>query len=261
MIRKLSPAALVATIILAACGAQGAPRLEDPREILTQSVQAMADVDSVHFVVALDGDVNVAEMGGSMSLDGTELEGQLAMDGSAGQFSFAVPAFLGISGEMRIVGEEGFIKTSMTGPLWIRQPIPQDGDDPVAQAADPQQVLAELNEFFDKEGVELTKLEDAECGDETCYRLNVDIAGSVFLEEAGAEAVEGLGSLGEEGLAFEILVDQETLYMRGVSTEFEDAEMGSIALTATFDGFGDSVDVEAPPEDEVTDDPGMLPIP
>ena len=45
------------------------------------------------------------------------------------------------------------------------------------------------------------------------------------------------------------------------STAFEDEEMGSLSLSITFDGFGDPVEVEAPPSDEVTDEPGGFPIP
>lgn len=260
MIRKLSPVALVAALALAACGTQGAPRIEDPEEILTQSVEAMSDLESVRFLLALDGEVTVAEMGGAMSLDGTELEGALSLDGKAMELTFSVPSFLGLSGEARIVGDEAFFKTSMTGPLWIRQPVETGGEDPFAQAADPQAALAELREFLARDGVELEKLEDVECGDGECYQLRITIAGEVFAEEAGAD-VEVLGSVLEDGLTFDLQIDVDTLYMTGVSTAFEAPDVGSLELTMTFDGFGDPVEVEAPPADEVTDDPGMLPLP
>lgn len=259
MIRKLAPVAVVAALALAACGGQGG-RIADPREILEQSVEAMADIDSVHFVLALDGEVNLAETGGNMSLNGTELEGSIDMDGTAAQLSFAVPAFLGVTGEMRLVDGQSFLKTSMTGPLWVRSEVSEDGDDPLAQAADPQQALEELNEFLARDGVDLEKLDDTSCGDDTCYQLRLDIAGSVFTEEAGAD-IEELGAIAEEGISLMLLVDTETLHWRGVSTSFEDPEMGSLSLSLTFDGYGDPVDVEAPPEDEVTDDPGSVPFP
>ncbi len=259
MIRKLAPVALVAAFVLAACGGEGA-RIEDPREILEQSVQAMADVDSVHFVLALDGDVNIAEMGGSMSLDGTQLEGAISMDGEAAELSFAVPALLGMSGELRLVDGMTFTKTSMTGPLWIRSEVPEDADDPIAQAADPQQALEELDSFLSQEGVGLEKLEDGECGDDTCYRLQLDIAGSVLADAAGGDAA-GLDTVLDEGVSVVLLVDTATLQWRGVATSLEDPEMGSLTVSLTFDGYGDPVEVEAPPEDEVTDDPGSLPLP
>jgi hypothetical protein len=259
VVRKLSPLALVVALALAACGAQGAPRIEDPEEILTQSVEAMANVDSVHFVLALDGEVNVAEMGGAMSLDGTELEGALTLDGSAAEMSFSVPAFLGLSGELLLVDGESFIKTSMTGPLWMRQPIPDEAEDPLAQAADPQAAIAELQELLAEDGVALEKLEDVECGDGTCYHLRLDIAGELFAEEAGADA-EMFGSLLTEGLTFDLRIETDTLHLVGVATAFEDPEMGALDLSLTFDGFGDPVDVEAPPSDEVTDE-GGFPLP
>jgi hypothetical protein len=263
VVRKLTPVALVSLLVLAACGTQGAAPIEDPEEILAQSVEAMAGVDSVHFVVALDGDVNVPEMGGALSLNGTELEGSLAMDGSAGQFTFAMPALLGLTGEMRLVDGEGFVKTSMTGPLWMRQPIAEGEGDPIAQAADPQAALEELREFLAEDGVTLEKLDDVECGESTCYHLRLDIDGEVFLnaDEAASAAPEVLDALGAAGMTFDLEIDTETLHMTGVSTAFENEEMGSLELSFTFDGFGDPVDVEAPPSDEVTDDAGGFPLP
>ncbi|MGH2381827.1 MAG: hypothetical protein ACRDG7_11475, partial [Candidatus Limnocylindria bacterium] len=138
MNRTIATVALIATLALGACSGPAAqPELEDPKEILTRSVEAMVEIESVHFVFALDGTVNVAEMGGgSMALDGTDLEGRLAMDGSAAEMSFAVPAFLGLAGEMRLIGDEAFVKTTMTGPMWMRQAVEEGADDPFAQAGD-----------------------------------------------------------------------------------------------------------------------------
>lgn len=264
MIRRFAPVAVVATLVLAACGAQGSPRLEDPHEILTGSVEAMAEVDSLHFLLALDGEVDAAEMGGSMSLNGTELEGSIAMDGSAAQISFAVPAFLGLNGEMRLVGDESFMRTSMTGPMWIRSQVPEDAEDPLAQAADPQEVLVELRSFLDEEGVTLEKAGEVECGDGTCYHLTLTIAPELLADGAdGLDAFGGdvTGALGDEGLTLDLRVDVETLYLVEVSTGFEDETMGSLSLTLSFDGFGDPVEVEAPPSDEVTDDAGGFTLP
>jgi hypothetical protein len=262
VVRKLSPVAPVALITLAACGTQGAPRIEDPEEILAESVEAMAGVDSVHFVMSLDGDVTVAEMGGEMSLDGTEIEGSLAMDGSAGQFTFAVPALLGLSGEMRLIGDESFIQTSMTGPLWMRSEVSTDTDDPIGQVADPQEALAELEGFLAEDGVTLEKLDDVECGDSTCYHLRLDIAGEVFAEaDEAAGAGEDVVAALSDGLTFDLQIDTETLYLTEASTSFEDEEMGSLSLSLTFDGFGDPVEVETPPSDEVTDEGGGFTLP
>lgn len=261
MIRKFSPVALVATLALAACGGPGAQSIEDPREILTQSIEAMADLDTMHFALTLDGTVQAAEMGGSMSLDGTELTGSMALDGSAAQVSFAVPSFMGLSGEMRLVDGESFFQTSMSGPLWIRQEIPEDADDPLAQAADPQAALEEFEAFLDEDGVTLEKLEDVECGDGTCYHLQLNIAREVILEseEAAGAGQEMLDAIGEEGVTFDLRIDTDTRYLVGASTSFDAEELGSLELNMTFDGFGDPVEVEAPPEDEVTDEAFPMP--
>lgn len=261
MVRKLTPFALVSLFVLAACGTQGAARLEDPEEILTQSIESMADVDTVHFVLGLDGDVSVPEMGGEMSLDGTQVEGSLSMDGSAAQLQFAVPALLGISGEVRLLGDEAFVRTSMTGPLWMRQPVTEGSDDPLAQAGDPQEAIAELQEFLAKDGVTLEKLDDVECGDSTCYQLQLTIAPELLAEQAGEEGAEVLGPVAEEGLTLDLQIDVDSHHLVGVSTSFADEEMGNLDLTLTFDGFGDPVEVEAPPSDEITDEPGGFTLP
>ncbi|MGH2384994.1 MAG: hypothetical protein ACRDGB_08110 [Candidatus Limnocylindria bacterium] len=260
MNRTIATVALIATLALAACSGPAAqPELEDPKEILTRSVEAMAEIESVHFVFALDGTVNVAEMGGgSMALDGTELEGRLAMDGSAAEMSFAVPAFLGLAGEMRLIGDEAFVKTTMTGPMWMRQAVEEGADDPFAQAGDPQEALNELRSFLDTDGVVIEKLADVECGEATCYQLEIAISGEVFADSpeaaaAGAEVLEALG----EGLTFNVRFQKDTLYLAGASTSFEDEETGSLTFTMTFDEYGEPVDVEPPPADEVTDAEGF----
>ena len=258
MYRRVAPVALVATLALAACGGQATqPTIEDPKEIVTRSVEAMADVESVHFVLALDGTVNVAEMGGAMALNGTELEGRIAMDGSAAEMSFAVPAFLGIAGEMRLIGQEAFIKTTMTGPMWMRQAVEAGADDPLAQAGDPQEALTELRSLLDESGV-IKKLADVECGESTCYQIEIAIGGEVFADapEAASAAPEVLDALGE-GLTFNVQFDKSTFYMTEASTSFEDDEMGSLDLTMTFDEYGEPVNVDAPPADEVTDAEGF----
>lgn len=260
MYRPLAPVALCATLVLAACSGPAAqPDIDDPNEILTRSVEAMVGVDSVHFVLALDGTVNVAEMGGgSMALNGTELEGRLAMDGSAAEITFAVPAFLGLAGEMRLIGDEAFVKTTMTGPMWLRQAVEEGGDDPFAQAGDPEQALDELRSFLDTDGVVIEKLADIQCGETTCYQLEIAISAEVFADspEAASAAPEVLDALGE-GLTINAQFEKETLYMAAVSTSFEDEEMGSLSLTMTFDEYGEPVNVEPPPADEVTDGDGF----
>jgi hypothetical protein len=154
------------------------------------------------------------------------------------------------------------VRTSMTGPLWMRQSVTEGADDPLAQAGDPQEAIAELQEFLAEDGVTLEKLDDVECGESTCYQLRLDIAGEVFAEadEAASAAPEVVDALAD-GLTFDLQIDTESLHLVGVSTAFEDEEMGSLDLTMTFDGFGDPVDVEAPPSDEISDEPGGFTFP
>lgn len=259
MIRRLAPAALVAALALTAC-LGGAETIDDPNEILTRAVAATADVDTIHFVATLDGTVSFPMMSesGSMSLNGTEMEGRMAMDGSAAELSFAVPAFLGLAGEARLIGDDAFVKTTMTGPMWVRQPVDPASSDPLAQVGDPQEALEQVEAFLDEEGVTVEKLEDVDCGEATCYHLRLTISAEVY---ADSEAELGLDpSMMEafgEGVSCDLHIDQQTLLLARAESSFESEEFGSVTFTLTLDEYGDPVEVEAPPDDEVTEDGGF----
>lgn len=259
MFRRLAPLSIVLAIGITACG--GAAAIDDPKEILTQSVQAMTEVESVHFVVAFDGTVSIPELGGEIGLAGTQLEGRMAMDGSAAVITFAVPMMFGLNGEMRMIGDTGYVRTSLTGPMWMAQPIEAGSDDPIGTVTDPQEVLAELEKTLDKEGIELTKLDDVECGNDTCYQVQVTVSGEAFLEsEDAASAPPELLEALSGGMTFVLQIDRETLYMRLVTTSFSAEEVGTVDVTFTFDEWNEPVDVEAPPADEVTEG-GAFPFP
>jgi len=119
-------------------------------------------------------------------------------------------------------------------------------------------VLTELRAFLDTDGVVIEKLADVECGEATCYQLEIAIGSEVFADspEAAAADPQVLEALGE-GLTFNVRFEKDTFYMAGASTSFEDEEMGSLSLTMTFDEYGEPVNVEPPPADEVTDAEGF----
>ena len=58
MHRRIAPALAAATLLLAACGGAG-PAPADPKEIVIQGLDAMVDVETLHFVLSLDGTVSL----------------------------------------------------------------------------------------------------------------------------------------------------------------------------------------------------------
>jgi hypothetical protein len=249
-------AALLAGVLLAACGGLGAPEVSDPEEILTRSIEAMGELDSVHLLATVDGTISMGEGGGSMSLNGTELEGDLDIEAKRGHFDFAVPAFLGLEGEIIFTEEFSYIQTSMTGSDWIRQPA-ADEDELFGQAQDPTAALDELGALLDESGLRLTKNADTACGDRTCYSVTVSVPAELLEERAAEEAAELPPGVFEDGMEIDVLIDKERFYLAGVSLEIDAADMGSVTVAVALSDFNEPVTVEEPPADQVTEGEGF----
>jgi hypothetical protein len=257
VLRRIAPALAAATLLLAACGGTGAPELTDPKEIVTQGLDAMNEVDSVHLAVTLDGTASIPDMGGEMNLSGTELSGDIDIANEQGHLEFSVPAMLGLSGEMIQIGTDSYVRTSMTGELWSKSTATED--DPVAGAMDPTEQLDQVREFLDEEGVEVEKLDDAECGDETCYAIRLTIPAELLSQAAEGEDVD-LGELVGEALVLNLLFDRDDRWLTQASTQISAESLGELTLTLTLSEFNEPVEVEAPPADQVTEGGEGLPF-
>ena len=115
MLRRLAPAMVVMLAVLAAC--QGTPALTDPTDIITQGLEATTSLKSFHVSLALDGSITMPETGGSIDLGSTSLEADVDIGGKQAHLNFAVPAFLGLSGEALLIGQDLWVKTSMGGDM------------------------------------------------------------------------------------------------------------------------------------------------
>ena len=250
MLRRITPALAAATLLLAACGGAAAP-VADPREIVTQGLEATAELTSVHLVLSVDGTASISELGGGeMSLNGTRLEGDVDIENRQGHLTFAVPPLLGLQGELIQIGQDSYVKTSMTGELWSKSEVTES--DPVAGAMDPQEQLDAIRAFLDEEGVELEKLDDTECGDRTCYQVRLTVPAELIADAAEGAEVDPAEFVGEE-LVLDLLFDREEMWLAGVSTELSAESVGELSLSLILSGFNEPVEVEAPPADEVTE--------
>lgn len=256
MLRRIAPALAAATLLLAACGS-GTPEVTDPKEIVIQGLEAMGEVESVHFVVSLDGTASIPDLGGEMNLSGTELSGDLDITDERARVEFSVPAMFSLSGEVIQIGQDTYTQTSLTGETWSKSTL--DEDDPVAGALDPTEALEQVREFLDKEGVEVEKLDDAECGEETCHAVRLTIPAEV-LAEAGESADMDPGELVGEALVLDLLFDREDRWLTEVSTRIVAESVGELTLSLSFSAFNDPVLIEAPPADQVTEGGEGLPF-
>ena len=145
MPRRLAPVVVLVTLMLAACG--GTQSLVDPKEIITKGLAATADLTSLHVSATVSGSFIEPASGASISLDGTTFKGDLATSGQ-GHFTFAVPTFLGLAGDLIISGTDLYYKTTLTGPKWGHQQIPMpspgaSGSSPSASLDPKAAVLAD----------------------------------------------------------------------------------------------------------------------
>ena len=248
MLRRIAPALAAATLLLAACGSAG-PAVTDPKEIVTRGLEATAELTSVHVLLTVDGTASISELGGEMSLSGTRMEGDIDIENQQGHLTFAVPPLMGMTGEVIQIGNESYIKTSLTGAMWSKTEAGED--DPVADAMDPAQQLDEVRAFLDEEGVVLEKLDDTDCGDRTCYQVRLTVPTEVIADAAESTDVDA-GLIGDE-LVLDLLFDREEMWLAGVSTDLSAESVGELSLTMTLSAFNAAVEVEAPPADEVTE--------
>jgi hypothetical protein len=258
--RRFAPfaAALVALSILAACS--GAPALTDPKEIITQGLTATTELSSLHLKVTVSGSVTDPSSGAEISLDGTTASGDFATSGQ-GHLSFAVPTLLGLAGEVIVLGSDAYVKTTLSGEKWAHQPItpglsvfgvgmPSPGSS-AAGSSDPKaQAVAEVGKLLAKDGVVSQKLDDVDCGDVTCYHVQVTIPKSVIekADPSNASPTESLTS----DVVLDLLFDREKLWLTEVSTKVTTSG-GSVTAKVTFSKFNEAVTVSPPPSDQVSE--------
>ncbi|MEO6059300.1 MAG: hypothetical protein ABIQ05_04925 [Candidatus Limnocylindria bacterium] len=252
MLRRLPPVLVVTAFLLAACS--GTPALSDPREIVTSGFDATAELKSFHVSLALDGSFSMPDSGGTFSLTGTTFEADVDLDGKLVGATFAVPALLGLSGELRMIDTDLYFKTSLTGTMWSH--MGGDAAPSASPAPDVSSMIDELRAFLDKEGVETVKLDDVDCGERKCYHIELTIPAEL-MNEAGPDAsmmpsMDPSEFFGE-ALVLDLLFDREKSWLTEVSTSVTSDSMGTFNATFTFSAFDEPVTVTAPPADEVTE--------
>jgi hypothetical protein len=262
--RRFAPLVIfvvLVALILGACG--GAQSLVDPREIITKGLAATADLTSLHVSATVSGSFIEPTSGATIGLDGTTLKGDVATSGQ-GHFTFAVPTFLGLSGDLIISGTNLYYKTTLTGPKWGHQqiPVPSPGASGSASAAaslDPKAAaLVEIGKLLLKDGVVSKKLDDVACGDAQCYHVQVSVPSSVMDQSSDMSSLKPSDIFGG-ALVVDLLFDREHLWLTELSTKIDSAKAGTFSAKLTFSAFNVPVTVSPPPSDQVQEGDLTLP--
>jgi hypothetical protein len=244
------PAVLLGLIVLlAACG-PSTPALTDPDEIISQGMQATSQATSFHMDATVSGTINIPQTGGTFNLQGTNATFDFDVANERGRLGFEAPGLMSLSGEAILIGDDAFVKTSLTGEKYMKSAV---GDSGVP--VEPDEVLSQVSSFLDEEGVEAAKQDDVSCGDATCYAVTLTIPSSL-LSGAGTADIDAGDFLGE-ALVLSLQFDRESLRLVQASTDIDAGEAGSFGLLITFSKYNEAVEVSPPPDDLVTEGSGL----
>ncbi|MCI0344611.1 MAG: hypothetical protein L0221_04080, partial [Chloroflexi bacterium] len=210
---RLGTLSLAAAIALGACNTQ--PALSDPTEILTKAIDAFQDAKTVHLAASLEGQFKLdltGTGGGSMDFTGTTLEGDVDIENTKAGLTFAVPALLGLSGELIAVDNATYIKTSMTGELYLKT---EGADALPVDPTDTDATIADIKAFLERPEISPTKGADVDCNGEKCYAITIELTGA---ELAGLSSPDPASSMDPNAsLDLTILVEQDSVKLHKIT--------------------------------------------
>ena len=253
---RLGTLSLAAAIALGGCSS--APALSDPTEILTKAIEAFQDAKTVHLAASLDGqfklDLSGTGSAGSMDFTGTTLEGDVDIENTKAKVTFALPAFLGLTGEVIAVDGASYIKTSMTGALYMKS----EGTDALpVDPTDTDATIADIKAFLEKPEISPTKGDDVDCNGEKCYSVTIELTGA---EIAGLSSPDPESSMDPNAnVDVTILVEKDSVKLHKITAAVAAGDTGSVTVVLTFTNWDAAVTIDAPPDDQVTED-GSFPF-
>jgi hypothetical protein len=255
MIRR-PPASLflAAMLVAAACNSTPTgPALTDPTVIVTSALKSAEAAKSVHVDVAVDGSatVNLGFSGGAgtpVDVSGTTVSADIDFARPAAKATFALHAGAQVNGELIAVDGTTYVKSSLTGPLYVASPAG-------AQPIDPSQIsdlIDNLGDLLLKEGITLVKGEDVACGGKQCYTVSTNLTADQL---GTAELGSGAGlpvDLAGATLALTVRVEKDLPYhLAGVTAVLSMTDGSKLTVELTASKWDEPVTVSAPPADKV----------
>ncbi len=242
------PALLVAVAIAGgACGGS-TPALTDPGEILTKAVETLQTAKSLHLEATVDGTATLDLLGtgetSDLGLTGTSVQADIDIERGNASLDLAVPALLGMTAEVLVVGDETWMRTSFTGEKFQKGSTTDSGlpiDPP-----DPRQGLKDLAEWLARPEVDPKKLADASCGSKTCYQLEVDLS----LEDLKALIPDAMDA-GDASVVLTVLIEKDTLRPVRMVAAVAAADLGELKVTLSMSKWDEPLSISAPPADQV----------
>ncbi len=241
-----------AAIALTACsGTPAAPALSTPDEIITAALKSTETAKSFHADVTVDGKISGDVMGTgaaqSFDLAGTTASADVDIANKAVHASFAVPALLGLSGDVIAVAGKTYVKTSLTGPLYT---VSDTKDTAGVDPSDTGKTIDNVGDLLKQPGIEPTKGDDVACGSKQCYTVNVDLTADELTKIAGAQA-SSLPVKTDGTLKVQIRVEKDTNHLAGATVEVASPSQGNLKVDIVISKWDEPVTISAPPADQI----------
>ena len=263
MIRRIAMAVAVIAV-LAGCSSS-APQIDDPKQIVTKSVESVQNIKTLHVKADITGSVPFSltgQAGASMKLDGTNAEGDVDIAGKKAHVTVSIPALLGMTLEVVAVDSDTYIKTSLsTDGKWSKSSSSGLLDGlgglasaaPAASAMTVDQTIAKIKEFLDKPGVTSKKLADEQVDGKDCYHVQVTVPKDQIQGAVGSAAPlpSGMG-LGSD-VTLDLWVEKSSMHPLKVGTNIDVGSGGNVGVAVTFSNYDAAVTISAPPADQVTE--------
>ena len=254
MIRRLAACLAVVAIVAGACGGtSSAPALTDPKDILTQSVASLSTLKSAHVHLDVAGTFN-ADLQGTgtptaIDLQGTSGDMDIDLPNKKIHASFAVPALLGLTGDLIQIGSDQYMKVSLSGPKY-KKSTTAPSTTASTPPTDPQAVIQQLKDGMSKLTTPPVKDADEKVGDQDCYKVTLKLS-STDLSGAGAPLPSG--TTGDASL--DVWVRKNDLRPAKLVATINAGTQGSLTVTLTISNIDSAVTIDAPPADQVDTTP------
>jgi len=264
--RSLLAASLASSLLLGASAAVSAQ--DDPSQLLAQSLAATSTATSFHFLVTVDGTVNLGDSfgGAPMSIAGTQADGDVSVNPLGVQLTFHVPlGKVALDGGLLYPNDGSvYVKLALPGAstadLWHSIPvgnmIPQLTASPSPGTPD---LASKIADAVAQSGAVLTNEGDVPCTSGTCTKLHLELPAAALASTVGSMLPTGSPAPSAAATApipVDILVDNATKYVDSLSAHVVDATSGTdLTVAIALSAYDQPVTIAAPTADQVTTDP------
>jgi hypothetical protein len=265
--------AIVATLVLAACGGSSAspaftgPLLSDPDQIVARSLSALNDARTFHLDGQLTGTLN-ADLTGSgttsaIDLKGTSLAADADVPNQRATLSIKVPALFALTVDYIQIGPDTYSRNSLDGSTWTHTSqadtsasgsslAPGSSASPAASIgpAPSLDLVGQLTAALDSLPNPPTKGADVPCGSKTCYSVSIEAP----LSSGGTDPLGlPLPSAATANVSIQLDIERDTFRPVQAMVVIDAGTSGTFTLALTLSKFDEPVTISPPPSDQVVE--------